>query len=70
MGALLLMFACLFLVRSFSVEPAEAMGASFTCPAAPAPFVLRQNVVADVDGEEIYIACAWVGGVPTDAPLP
>ena len=66
-GALLLMFALLVFVRSFSVEPAEARGALIVCPQAPAPFVLRQNVLAEVSGETVYLACAWVGGAD---PLP
>jgi hypothetical protein len=66
-GTLVLMFALMFLIRSCSVEPAEAMEASIVCPAAPAPFVLRQNVLAEVEGETVYLACAWVGGAD---PLP
>lgn len=44
--------------------------AAFVCPEAPTPFVLRENVFAEVGGEQVYIACAWVGGVPSESPLP
>jgi len=48
----------------------EVSAAAFVCPEAPLPFVLRENVFAEVEGEQVYIACAWVGGVPSEPPLP
>ena len=49
---------------SVSARPA------FVCPEAQAPFVLRQNLYAEIDGSQVYIACAWVGALPEDTPLP
>jgi len=70
--SLLLFIGLLVGIKMLFGEPtsAEAYAAAFVCPEAPAPFVLQQNLVADVDGQRLYIACAWVGGLPQEAPLP
>lgn len=68
---IILFFAALVLVK-FVQQPsgAEASEAAFTCPEPPAPFVLVQNEFAQVGGQNVYVACAWVGGVPQGSPLP
>ena len=70
-AAIVLLFALLVLVK-FVQQPsgAEASEAAFTCPQPPAPFVLEQNEFAEIGGQNVYVACAWVGGVPQESPLP
>lgn len=43
---------------------------SFRCPEAPVPFVLKENTVVEMNGQQVYIACAWVGGAVEGSPLP
>ena len=66
---MLVVFGIIIAVRQGPGD-VQAMTAAFECPPAPAPFVLEQNLVIEEQGEYRYIACAWVGGIPADSPLP
>jgi len=52
------------------IQTSIKAGPAFVCPEAPAPFELRQNFYAEVDGSQVYFACAWVGALPAETPLP
>lgn len=51
---------------AYFVGKASASEQQFSCPGAPAPFVLRTNETIIIKGEdkERYLACGWVGGDP------
>lgn len=52
-----------------AVSASAGSQAPIVCPPAPEGFVLHQNVEATIDGERVYLACAWVGGIVTESPL-
>lgn len=64
------MFAGFAVFSGVKASASSPPPTSFRCPEAPAPFVLKENMVVEMDGQQVYIACAWVGGAVEGSPLP
>ena len=65
---LFLMFVGFMFYSGVKASANPLTTSSFQCPEAPAPFILMQNEVVEMDGQQVYVACGWVGGFPEETP--